>query len=68
MAKDEYFMMRISAERKNQLNSLLELSHWPSKSAFIDRLISSTYYKYFDEKGRLKSEYENKTSGIDCML
>lgn len=44
--------MRISLTRRNQLKKLAELKH-SSVSEYLDRVIESSYHRFFDEKGDL---------------
>lgn len=56
--KDQYLHIRISAERKKQLFRLSEFVCL-SSSSYLDRLIESTYFKFFDKEGNFIAD--NKT-------
>lgn len=56
-SKTRYFTMRLSEERLLQLEKLSDLSAY-SKSMYLDRLISSQYYKFFDKDGKLNEDKE----------
>lgn len=61
--KTTFLHMRLSPEREKQLNILAKFCQM-SKSAYIDRLISSTYYRFFDKEGNLLEDKESNINNI----